>query len=369
MKEEMTNDAITKSETTRLAPSPTGALHLGNARTFLVNYLLAKQNGWRMLMRVEDLDGPRVKAQATADMLEELAWLGLEWDEPIVYQSQRADAYRSALERLIEGGWAYPCVCSRKDIEQAASAPHRGEGEVPYPGTCCNKYRARPAEIEGLTPNPSSDSESVPDSSRSLTPAGKSGTDSDSADRIGLSPSIFPTARHPAWRVRAPGIPVEVRDEFAGTHTFDLRTICGDFVIFKNDGTCAYQLAVVVDDAAAGVTAIVRGDDLLDSAARQIHLRRLLGLPENVWYWHLPLVVGPDGRRLAKRHGDTRISHYRQLGATRERILGLLAYWSGLLESRRETDLAELLKRFDIARVPGKQVIFSADDDLFLRSM
>ncbi len=368
------NELMTKSETTRLAPSPTGALHLGNARTFLVNYLLAKQNEWRMLMRVEDLDGPRVKAEATTNMLEELARLGLEWEEPIVYQSQRADAYRSALERLIEGGWAYPCVCSRKDIEQAASAPHRGEGEVPYPGTCCNKYRTRPAkvegpaEIEGLSPNPSSDSESVPDFRRARTPAGKSGTDSDSADRIGLSPSIFrPPISRAAWRVRAPGIPVEVRDEFAGTHTFDLRTICGDFVIFKNDGTCAYQLAVVVDDAAAGVTAIVRGDDLLDSAARQIHLRRLLGLRENVRYWHLPLVVGPDGRRLAKRHGDTRISHYRQLGATRERILGLLGYWSGLLESRRETDLAELLNRFNLARLPKEPVVFHDEDDRFLR--
>ena len=368
---------VSKSETTRLAPSPTGALHLGNARTFLVNYLLAKQNGWRMLMRVEDLDGPRVKAQATADMIEELAWLGLEWDEPIVYQSQRADAYRAALERLIEGGWAYPCICSRKDIEQAASAPHRGEGEVPYPGTCCNKYRARSAEIEteikGMSPNPASDSESVPDFRpdfrQARTPAGKSGTDSDSADRIGLSPSIFPAPRRSAWRVRAPGIPVEVHDEFAGTHRFDLRTICGDFVIFKNDGTCAYQLAVVVDDAAAGVTAIVRGDDLLDSAARQIHLRRLLGLTENVRYWHLPLVVGPDGRRLAKRHGDTRISHYRQLGATRERILGLLGYWSGMIEERRETDLTELLAGFDLGRVSREQVVFSAEDDLFLRSM
>jgi glutamyl-tRNA synthetase len=167
--------------------------------------------------------------------------------------------------------------------------------------------------------------------------------------------------------VRAPGIPIEVRDEFAGAHAFDLRTICGDFVIFKNDGTAAYQLAVVVDDAAAGVTAIVRGDDLLDSAARQIHLRRLLDLPQNVRYWHLPLVVGPDGRRLAKRHGDTRIAHYRQLGATRERILGVLAYWSGLIDRRREIDMSELLARFDLERVPRMKVVFSDEDDRFLR--
>ena len=112
---------MTSPETTRLAPSPTGALHLGNARTFLLNYLLAKQNGWRVLMCVEDLDGPRVKPLAAAQMLEELAWLGLEWEQPVTHQSQRAEHYRAALERLIQGGWAYPCVCSRRDIEQAAS--------------------------------------------------------------------------------------------------------------------------------------------------------------------------------------------------------------------------------------------------------
>ena len=169
-----------------------------------------------------------------------------------------------------------------------------------------------------------------------------------------------------AWRVRVPDEAIEVRDEFAGTHRFDLRTICGDFVVFKNDGTAAYQLAVVVDDAQAGVTAIVRGDDLLDSAARQIHLRNLLGLPQNVRYWHLPLVVGPDGRRLAKRHGDTRIAHYRQRGASRERILGLLAYWSGLIELRREIGMGELLERFDLAKTPKTQVVFQKEDDVFL---
>jgi glutamyl-tRNA synthetase len=312
------------TDTTRLAPSPTGALHLGNARTFLVNWLLARQQGWRVRMRVEDLDGPRVKPRAAAVMLDELAYLGLTWEGPVVWQSQRAEAYRAALERLIELGAAYPCVCSRKDVEQAASAPHRGEGETAYAGTCRGRLAGARQDAATATGKPA------------------------------------------AWRVRLDEAPILVKDEFAGERLFDLSKICGDFVIFKNDGTCAYQLAVVVDDDAAGVTAIVRGDDLLDSAARQIHLRRLLGLTGPVRYWHLPLVVGPDGRRLAKRHGDTRISRYRGLGATRERVLGVLGFWSGLLEKRCEADIGELLQRFDLAKLPKHPIVLSDEDEAFL---
>lgn len=274
-------------------------------------------------MRVEDLDGPRVKAQATLQLLEELTWLGLTWEEPIVYQSQRTDAYAAALGGLAAIWAAYPCVCSRKDIEQAASAPHRGEGEAVYPGTCCGRYTSA-QQAQSLVGRPA------------------------------------------AWRVRVETSAIDVHDEFAGRCSFDLAKLCGDFVIFKSDSTAAYQLAVVVDDAAAGVDAIVRGDDLLDSAARQIHLRRLLGLDDKVRYWHLPLVIGPDGRRLAKRHGDTRLEHYRARGATPERILGLLAYWSGLLPRHEEIDLAALLNVFDLARLPKSAVVFSPADDAFL---
>lgn len=314
---------MTSATTTRFAPSPTGALHLGNVRTFLVNYLLARQNGWRVLLRVEDLDGPRVKPHATGEMLEELAWLGLEWEEPIVYQSQRTNAYQSALAHLAEAGEAYPCVCSRKDVEQAASAPHREDGELCYSGACRGRFTsaAHAAELTG---------------------------------------------RPAAWRVRVPTGAIAFRDEFSGEHNLDLSRDGGDFVICKNDGTAAYQLAVVVDDAAAGVNAIVRGDDLLDSAAKQILLRRLLGLRGDVRYWHLPLVVGSDGKRLAKRHGDTRLARYRRLGATRERILGLMGYWSGLLDQRREAGLTDLLERFDLARLGREPVVFSREDDEFL---
>jgi len=308
---------------TRLAPSPTGALHLGNARTFLLNDLLARQMGWRVRMRVEDLDGPRVKAGAAAQMLDELAWLGLRWEGPVARQSTRGAAYAAALRRLVEAGAAYPCVCSRKDVAAAASAPHAEDAAPAYGGTCRGRFA--------------------------------------SAEQ-----ALRQTGRPPAWRVRVDGQAIVVADRFAGERAFDLWACGGDFVVFKNDGLAAYQLAVVVDDAEAGVDRIVRGDDLLDSAARQIHLRRLLGLAPEPEYWHLPLVVGADGRRLAKRHGDTRLGRYRQAGATPQRVLGLLGYWSGILDRRRETDLDELLDAFDIARVPRQPVVFSEADDRFL---
>ena len=278
---------MTAASTTRLAPSPTGALHLGNARTFLVNWLLARRQGWRVLMRVEDLDGPRVKPHADRQMLDDLAWLGLTWETPIVYQSSRASAYADALARLIRAGAAYPCTCSRRDAELAASAPHADDATAPYPGTCRDRY-------------PSAE-------------------------------SALATGKPVAWRIRVDDSPVAVDDQFAGPHTCDLSRDGGDFVIFKSSGQAAYQLAVVVDDDAAGVDCIVRGDDLLSSAARQIHLRRLLGLSRPVRYWHLPLIVGPDGRRLAKRHGDTRLARHRAAGAGPQRVLGLLGFWSGLL--------------------------------------
>ncbi|MHC4715894.1 MAG: tRNA glutamyl-Q(34) synthetase GluQRS, partial [Planctomycetota bacterium] len=238
---------------TRLAPSPTGALHLGNARTFLVNHLLAAQSGWRMLMRVEDLDGPRVKDGAEKSVLEDLRWLGLTWETPEVRQSQRSDAYREALGRLVQAGAAYPCTCSRKDVQLAASAPHREDAAGAYPGTCRGRF--------------------------------------DSADEAAA------TGRPVAWRARVDDGTITVDDRFAGPRTFDLARDGGDFVVVKADETAAYQLAVVVDDAEAGVDAVVRADDLLDSAARQIHLRRLLGIEADPAYWHLPLVVGQDGRR------------------------------------------------------------------------
>ena len=307
---------------TRLAPSPTGALHLGNARTFVLNYLLAKQRGWRVLMRIEDLDGPRVKAGADLALLDELAWLGLTWEEPVVYQSQRGGVYRQALEQLVSAGAAYPCTCSRKDALLAAGAPHAEDATGVYGGNCRGRYSSWAQALA--------------------------------------------TGKPVCWRLRVDEAPVAFDDAFASRQSVDLAQSCGDFVIFKNDGLAAYQLAVVLDDAQGGVDCIVRGDDLLESAGRQIHLRRLLGLGPEPTYWHLPLVVGPDGRRLAKRHGDTRLAHYRKRGCAAGRILGLIGYWSGMLATRREATLDELLEHFDIHRVNRQQVVMSPDDERFL---
>lgn len=309
--------------TTRLAPSPTGALHLGNARTFLLNYLLARTRGWRIVLRMEDLDGPRVKAGAAGQAMDDLAWLGLEWDCQMADQSQRGPVYRAALERLVAMGQAYPCTCMRTDVERAASAPHREDGLSLYPGTCRGRW-----------------------------------ADAEQAQQV--------TGRPAAYRLRVDGQVVSFEDMQAGPQRFAMADACGDFVIFKSDGLAAYQLAVVIDDAEAGVTEIVRGDDLLDSTPRQLLLQDLLGLQPRPRYWHLPLVVGPDGRRLAKRHGDTRLSAYRALRVPPERILGLLGYWSGLLDQRRMTEIPQLMERFDIRRLPPGPVVFSAADEQFL---
>ena len=310
---------------TRLAPSPTGSLHLGNARTFLLNYLLAKTRGWRVLMRIEDLDGPRIKAGATAQAIDELAWLGLTWEEPIVYQSQRELIYQSALEQLIATGAAYPCTCSRKDVQLAAGAPHMDDPVVLYQGTCRGKWAT--------------------------------------ADHAAKK-----TGRAVAWRVHVDNTPITIADKFAGDTQFVLGETCGDFVVFRNEGLSSYQLAVVLDDADAGVDRIVRGDDLLESAARQSHLRKLLGVFPDPEYWHFPLVVGTDGRRLAKRHGDTRMDRYRHAGVTTRRVLGLLGYWCGLLDERRPAEIDELIDKFDIAKVLTEQIVFTAVDDAYLTS-
>jgi glutamyl-tRNA synthetase len=314
---------------TRLAPSPTGALHLGNLRTFLVNDLLARVHGWRVRMRIEDLDGPRIKPGTDRELLESLAWLGLRWEEPAVYQSERMAMYGEALSRLIERGMAYACVCSRKDIESAASAPH-ADGAPAYPGTCRDRFET----------------------------AGQARAAS---------------GRPPAWRVRVDEEPIDFNDHFAGPQRLCLTEIGGDFVVYRGEPgfaeeqSPAYQLAVVVDDAAGGIDAIVRGDDLLESAARQIYLRRLLGLAPEPAYWHLPLVIGPDGRRLAKRHGDTRLARYREAGTPAERILGLLGFWCGLLDRPEEIDLDGLAARFDLRRLPPNPVVFDAACERFLR--
>lgn len=311
---------------TRLAPSPTGALHLGNARTFLLTWLWARTRGAELLMRVEDLDGPRVKHGASEEALEDLRWLGLDWDGEVLHQSTRSTAYDGALERLREGGRVYPCVCTRQEVEAAASAPHEGDEGPPYAGTCRGRF------------------ESV-----------------EQAERL--------TGRAPAWRFAlGEGAAFTYEDAVLGLVTRDLQRDGGDFVAARRTGEPAYQLAVVVDDAAQGITDVIRGDDLVPSTPRQLLLYEALGLPAPR-FAHLPLVRGPDGRRLAKRHGDTRLSHYRALGVRPERLLGLLAAWSGLAP-RADVSARDLLAGgLEWARVPAQDVAFHGSDDRWLRGV
>ncbi len=309
---------------TRLAPSPTGALHLGNARTFLVNWLLARQNGWSIVLRIEDIDGPRIKAGAAEQALADLRWLGLDFDVGPIVQSEFRERHGAAIHRLIATGDAYPCICTRKEIELAASAPHAEDGAAVYPGTCRSRFN------------------SIDDARTAAN-------------------------REPAIRFRVKDEETICwRDGFAGQTSIRLGSL-GDFVIAKADGTPSYQLAVVVDDAAAGVTHIVRGDDLLDSTPRQIVLYRALGIDTLPTYIHLPLVVGEDDRRLAKRHGDTRLSHYRESGVPAARVLSLLARWCGMDDSNI-TSARDLLSRFDLQTLPRDRIVMTNRDDAFLRN-
>ena len=310
---------------TRLAPSPTGALHLGNARTLLANWLLARQNGWKIILRIEDLDGPRIKPGADRQAIDDLRWLGIDWDEGPIYQSSRLETYANAVQQLIENGRAYPCICSRREIDLSASAPHAEDGSNVYPGTCRGKFK-------------------TVDEARAAT------------------------GRNPAIRFAVEQEQIEFTDSFAGHQTFDVQRQLGDFVISKTDGTPAYQLAVVVDDAQMQVNEVIRGDDLLDSTPRQILLYRALGMAERIpRYTHLPLVIGEDGRRLAKRHGDTRIATYREAGVPVERILALMARWLGIKEVADLVSAQSLLDSFHLDRIPKQPIIFAEKDDHLLR--
>lgn len=291
--------------TGRLAPSPTGAQHVGNARTYLIAWLSARSQGGRLLLRIEDIDGPRIKPGAMEQAIEDLRWLGLDFDGEPVVQSSRMPLYESALERLKRAELVYPCTCTRTDIERAASAPHlEHEGPI-YPGTCSHR--------------------------RSI--------DAETLDRPYC------------WRFRVTENICTFEDGFQGKCEIDLRQMGGDFVVWKSALTPAYQLSVVVDDADMGVTEVIRGDDLVPSTPRQLLLYAALGLTPPRFV-HVPLVVGTDGRRLAKRHGDTRLSALRQAGVKPETLVGLLAWSCGWLEQMRPITAQELLPLYRLETIP-----------------
>ncbi|HET6171477.1 MAG TPA: tRNA glutamyl-Q(34) synthetase GluQRS [Gaiellales bacterium] len=286
----------------RYAPSPTGDLHLGNARTALIAWLWARTAGGRFLLRFEDLDAGRVRPGCAREQADSLAWLGLDWDGEPVAQSERTERYKVAIETLRERGDLYECFCSRADVRRAASAPHGPDGPI-YAGVC-----------------------------RHLT-------EDERAQRGGLG-------REPSLRVRMEGA-VDFRDDLMGPQHETLEATTGDVVLRRSDDVVAYQLAVVVDDAAQGVTHVVRGADLLGSTARQLRLYELLGLEPVPGYAHVPLLLGPDGERLAKRHGAVGLSELREQGADPRALAGWLAHSAGLLESARPCAPAELVERFD----------------------
>jgi glutamyl-tRNA synthetase len=296
----------------RLAPSPTGLLHLGHARTFLVAWWRARNVGGRLLMRLEDLDGPRAKPEFAEAALRDLAWLGLDWDGPDYVQSTGLAEISAAAADLEQRGLAYACVCSRGDVRSMQSAPQLGDAEPRYVGTCRGKFTSvASAEAE------------------SGKPAG--------------------------LRLAVPNGSVTVKDELLGERSFDVQAEVGDFLIAKRDRAPAYQLAVVVDDARQGVTEVVRGEDLFASAARQRLLQRALGLP-NVRYVHVPLVLDETGRRLAKREDDLSLQALREGGTDPRAIVAWVAKSCGISGAERITARVALIN-FALAKVPREPLI------------
>ena len=294
----------------RFAPSPTGPLHVGNLRTALLAWLFARSVGARFLLRVEDLDRSRVRPGMEEAQLADLRAVGIDWDGPVVRQSERMGLYEEAIARLVAEELVYPCYCTRKEIRAASSAPHGIPAADRYPGTCRELTRAERAEREAA-------------------------------------------GRPPALRVRAEGTRISFEDRLLGHQEGDT----DDFVLRRNDGTPAYQLAVVVDDTAQGIGEVVRGADLADSTPRQILLSRLLGLPVPR-YAHVPLVLGPDRARLAKRHGSVTLEDRAAQGEGPGEVLAWMARSLGLAEPWERPTVENLLARFDPDRLPREPTIW-----------
>lgn len=296
----------------RFAPSPTGPLHLGNLRTALIAWLCARSTGSRFVLRVEDLDVVASRPEHEAGQLADLRSLGLDWDGPVVRQSERGAAYEAALARLETEGLLYPCFCTRREIREAASAPHGALPEGAYPGTCRDLSAAERRE-------------------RSV-------------------------GRPPALRLRAAGARRSFDDRVHGR----VEGECDDFVVRRNDGTAAYNLAVVVDDADAGIEEVVRGDDLLDTTARQVLVAELLGVAVPT-YVHVPLVLSPDGERLAKRHGAVTLGDRAERGEEPTVVLRRLGHSLGLCEVDEAVTPAKLIDRFSLEELPRQPWVL---DDL-----
>ena len=304
----------------RLAPSPTGLLHLGHARSFLLAWLSARSAGGRVVLRMEDLDASRVKDGFCAGVLRDLEWLGLDWDGPVLYQSaHRDELFESALE-LMDRGLAYPCVCTRREVEEAIAAPHAGDSPGVYPGTCRDRYGS-------------------------------------------LEEARRKSGREPALRYRVPTGEVRIEDRLHGGYLQDVAAEVGDFPITSRDGQVAYQLAVVLDDERQGVNEVVRGDDLLESTPRQALLIDDLYFERPAWA-HVPLVTDARGRRFAKRKDSLSLAALSTSGLEPKVLVGWLASTLGAAVCEPEggpRTPQDLLEGFDLTRLPLTAVPFSAD--------
>lgn len=290
----------------RYAPSPTGRLHVGNLRTALLAWLYARHDGSTFLLRYEDLDHQAVRPEHYETQAADLRALGLEWDEPVLRQSDRLDHYQAVLDQLTADDQVYPCYCSRREIREAASAPNMAHAGHHYPGTCANLDSVARAQREQERPA--------------------------------------------ALRIRSQGEVRSIDDALAGRVDVEI----DDFVVQRNDGTPAYHLAVVVDDAHSNIELVVRGDDLLESACRQLVLYDRLNLTPPSAYAHVPLVLAADGNRLAKRHGAVSLADRMEVGETPAQVLSFLASSVGLLPADAEAEgtpvhrvLESILEAFD----------------------
>ncbi|MCQ2186118.1 MAG: tRNA glutamyl-Q(34) synthetase GluQRS [Bacteroidales bacterium] len=306
----------------RFAPSPTGRMHLGNVFSALLSYASIKSKGGSWILRIEDLDPGRSRPEYSRQIEEDLLWLGLEWDEGGMdnsdfCQSRRSGIYDHYFKLLQEQSMVYPCWCSRADL-LAASAPHQSDGRVVYPGSCRPGF-ANEAELE-----------------------------------IRRQQALS-NGRKPAWRIICPDKNVTVKDIHYGPVSMNLASDCGDFIIKRADGTAAYQLAVVVDDALMGVTEVVRGNDLLPSSPQQAWLHESLGFtaPD---FAHLPLLCAADGRRLCKRDRDMDMGELRRRYSPQQ-LLGLLANLAGLQPTADAIKLKDLVRSFDWNKVPLENII------------
>ena len=301
----------------RFAPTPSGRMHLGNVFAALLSWLSPKSRGGSWILRMEDLDTLRTKAEYAELLRDDLRWLGLDWDEETEAQSQRSAVYDRYFEELREKGLLFPCYCTRSQLHNV-NAPHLSDGTYVYAGTCRNLTQEERAAKKRL----------------------------------------------PSWRVMVPDREVALRDLVQGDYRENLLTDCGDFVVRRADGVYVYQLAVTVDDGESGVTEVVRGWDLLGSAPRQMYLQELFGF-EHPEYAHIPMLMAPEGRRLSKRDQDL------DMGALRnrlkpEQLIGVLAHAAGLTEDASPISARELASVFDWSKISGKEIVVTELDKLYL---